>query len=83
MYNDLVDCMLALHFRNIWFPSVHHVLDENNVLAANLTRQGDAIHLGVKGVSRFVSCINVLSVGYIRKSCLFYGREVWSVSEEV
>ena len=56
-YNDLAEAMLAQTFNNIWFPTVHQFLDKNALLALNLTRNEDPIHLGTGGVAKFVRSI--------------------------
>ncbi len=55
IFNDLVDNMLARFFKDIWFPSLHHFLDNESLLASNLTRNNDPIHLGDRGIAGFVS----------------------------
>ncbi len=54
-FNHFVDLMLAKCFRDVWYPSVHEFLDKKNLLAENLTRNGDAIHLNERGIARYVS----------------------------
>ena len=56
-YNNIVGSMLNRLFKDVSFPSVHHMLDNHGLLAMNLTRGGDAIHLGTRGVAKFVSLI--------------------------
>ncbi len=53
-FNTLVDEMLSHCFRSVWFPSVRQFLDSKSLLSHKLTRDGDDIHLGDKGVALFV-----------------------------
>ena len=42
---------------SVTMPSLNNFLDDQNLLAHNLTRNGDFIHLGVRGLSMFVRVI--------------------------
>ena len=63
-YNEIVSSMLNQLFADIWFPSVKLFLDEHYLLSYKLTRNGDAIHLGSRGIARYVSYIK--SLVYVR-----------------
>lgn len=65
-YNCLVDTMLYECFPDVWFKGIYDFLDQNNLLSVRLTRTDDKIHLGPRGIARFVSYI---------KDCV-YSREV-------
>ena len=52
--------MLERLFPDIWFPNVGQFLDRNLLLSHDLTRNGDSIHLGRKGIARYVSFIKLL-----------------------
>ena len=41
----------------LWMPSVRQFVDSKGLLSLNLTRSGDNIHLGVKGIARYVRCV--------------------------
>ena len=57
-YNRLIEPMLARHFRDaIWYPNVLAFLDKKNLLSEDLTRNGDPIHLGDKGMAKYVRCV--------------------------
>ncbi len=60
LYNDLVDSMLAKYFHDIWFPSMHHFLDHDDLLSEKLTRNRDPIHLGGQGLARLVTSIKLI-----------------------
>ena len=67
-YNYLVDSMLDSRFGpDIWFPNVENFLDMNMLLSLPLTRNGDSIHLGPKGIAIYVSCMK--RVIYQREVC--------------
>ena len=53
-YNHLVDSMLTRYYSDIWFPGLYGFLDRKSLLAEDLTRDGDSIHLGAKGTARYV-----------------------------
>ena len=55
LYNYTVDVMLHECFPEVWFPSVHNFLDETSLLSVGLTRANDSIHLGNRGIAKFVS----------------------------
>ncbi len=57
MYNDMVDQMLHECLPEVWFPSLHHFLDENSLLSVGLTRANDSIHLGSRGIAKLVTTI--------------------------
>jgi hypothetical protein len=61
-YNKLVDSMLQQRFPDTWFASVYSFVDNQGLLSSKLTRGSDSIHLGPRGVAKFVSHI---------KSCVF------------
>ena len=46
--------------KSIIMPPVYSFLDSSGLLASRLTRDGDSIHLGSVGMSRFVSMIKSL-----------------------
>ena len=54
-YNQLVDSMLKQFFPDMWFASVYSFVDNQGLLASRLTRNGDSIHLGPRGIAKFVS----------------------------
>jgi hypothetical protein len=53
-FNACLDEMLHHCFSETWFPGVHGYLDNKMLLSTKFTREGDAIHLGVKGIAQFV-----------------------------
>ena len=61
-YNNMVNLMLMRYDRGICFPGLYNFLDNKLLLADDLTRDKDSIHLGSKGICRYVSCI---------KRCIF------------
>ena len=57
-FNRLVGEMLSANFnQSVWHLGVGHFLDSRGLLATNLTRVGDDIHLGVYGIAKFVRCV--------------------------
>ncbi len=54
-YNKLVDDMLVSCFHDIWYEGIYNFLDAHNMLSSTLTRSNDKIHLGPKGIARFVT----------------------------
>ena len=57
-FNRLVEEMLSANFnQSVWHLGVGHFLDSRGLLATNLTRVGDDIHLGVYGIAKFVRCV--------------------------
>lgn len=57
-FNKLLGEMLDTYFCNsVWFLAVSHFLDTKGLLAVNLTRNGDDIHLGSRGLARYVRSI--------------------------
>ncbi len=54
-YNDLVDEMLMHSFPDAGFPSMHDFLDPKGMLSIKYNRDNDPIHLGGRGVAKFVS----------------------------
>ena len=65
-YNRLVDSMLYNCFPDVWFKGIYGFLDNRNLLSVRLTREGDQIHLGPRGICKLVTLI---------KTCV-YLREV-------
>ena len=65
-YNKLVNSMLMQYFPDVWFQSVRTFLDNQGLLSTRLARGSDEIHLGPRGIAKFVSYF---------KSCIF-SREV-------
>ena len=61
-YNELVDHMLFSCFPDVWYQGIYSFLDDQSLLSAKLTRTGDKIHLGPRGVAKLVSYI---------KACVF------------
>ena len=58
MFNRLVDELLSANFnQTVWHTGVGHFLDSRGLLATNLTRSGDDIHLGIYGIAKFVRCV--------------------------
>ena len=58
MFNRLVYDMLESSFeQSVWQIGVYHFVDNKGLLAMNLTRNGDEIHLGNRGLSKFVRCV--------------------------
>ena len=58
MFNRLVYDMLESSLeQSVWQIGVYHFVDNKGLLAMNLTRNGDEIHLGNRGLSKFVSCV--------------------------
>lgn len=72
-FNMLVDEMLAKQFHDIWFKGLYEFLDRQNLLDINLTRNGDSIHLGPKGIARYVS---------ILKRCIFHREKIEQYSSK-
>ena len=56
-YNRLVNSMLQQYFPCMWFASVFSFCDNQGLLSYKLTRDGDTIHLGPRGIAKFVSHI--------------------------
>ena len=54
--------MLDSYFPDVWFEGMYHFLDRQGLLDAKLTRSGDDIHLGRKGIGLYVS---------LMKKCVF------------
>ena len=67
LFNQLVDEMLAKQFYDIWFKGLYEFLDRQNMLDIKLTRNGDSIHLGPKGLAKYVSII---------KRCVFQREKI-------
>ena len=58
IFNRLVDELLSANFnQTVWHIGVGHFLDSSGLLATNLTRSGDDIHLGIYGIAKFVRCV--------------------------
>ena len=58
IFNRLVDELLNANFnQTVWHIGVGHFLDSRGLLASNLTRSGDDIHLGIYGIAKFVRCV--------------------------
>ena len=53
---------------NISMPSVEEFLDSNVLLRIELTRRGDAIHLGDRGLSIFANCIKHSILPYVDRA---------------
>ena len=58
-YNNLVDKMLEDCFPEIWFSSVRSFLDSQGLLSVKLSRNGDKIHLGSRGIALYVSLMKL------------------------
>ena len=56
-FNNLVESMLQQYLPNTWFASVSSFLDNQGLLSTKLTRGNDTIHLGPRGIAKFVSHI--------------------------
>ncbi len=54
-YNKLVDHMLVSYFPDIWYEGIYNFLDGHNMLCSTLVRANDKIHLGPRGVAKFVT----------------------------
>jgi len=68
LFNNLVSEMLYQNFKDtVWHIGVEHFLDNKGLLSMNLTRDGDDIHLGTHGISKFVRCIKHWV--YVRERC--------------
>jgi hypothetical protein len=59
LYNRLVSMMLNKCFPDVCFRSVSAFLDNQGLLNEKLTRRNDKIHLGPKGVARYVSLMKL------------------------
>ena len=59
MYNEIVDSMLRKYFPDIWFKDVYSFLDSQDLLSTKFTRANDKIHLGPRGIAKFVSHIKL------------------------
>ena len=57
MFNDLVSRMLETRFHDISQPGIYDMLDKNQLLSMNLTRERDNIHLNQRGISGLVKAI--------------------------
>ena len=57
MFNSLVADMLETCYSDISHPGLYHMLDANHLLADNLTRNNDAIHLNGRGIACLVSML--------------------------
>ena len=73
LFNILVDEMLAKQFPDIWFKGLYEFLDRQNLLDVNLARNGDSIHLGPKGLAKYVS---------ILKRCIFQREKIEQYSSK-
>ena len=58
-YNNLVGQMLDDSFPEVWFSSVSCFLDSEGLLNVKLTRNGDKIHLGNRGIALYVSLMKL------------------------
>ena len=56
---NLVDKMLEDCFPEIWFSSVRSFLDSQGLLSVKLSRNGDKIHLGSRGIALYVSLMKL------------------------
>ena len=72
-FNRIVDSMLLMCFPDVWFEGVSSFLDSDGLLSSKMTRGSDKIHLGPRGIAKFVSHV---------KRCIFQ-REVKSRSMNV
>ena len=77
-YNELVDGMLASCFPEIWYEGIYGFLDGHNMLSTMLTRSNDKIHLGPKGVAKFVTYMK--RCVYRREKHDMYGNQ-WYLQE--
>ena len=58
LFNSLTDQMLGRCFGpDIWFPGIYNFLDGNDMLSARLSRGSDPIHLGPKGIAKYVTML--------------------------
>ena len=73
LFNILVDEMLAKQFPDIWFKGLYEFLDRQNLLDINLARNGDSIHLGPKGLAKYVG---------ILKRCIFQREKIEQYSSK-
>ena len=56
-FNQCVIESKFMHRLNIWMPPVYSLLDQRHLLDNKLTRDGDSIHLGNFGITKFVRLI--------------------------
>ena len=56
-FNSIVFGSEFRHALQVTMPPLYSFLDKKNLLAINLTRDSDPIHLGIKGISMFVRII--------------------------
>ncbi len=60
-FNNLVNNLIKQnHDSSITFPPLYSFLDNRRLLALPLTRDGDSIHLGSRGIAQFVSLLKQL-----------------------
>ena len=67
LYNNLVHEMIDNCFPDIWFKGIYGFLDNNNLLSVKFTRGNDMIHLGSRGLAKFVSHM---------KNCVFLKEKI-------
>ena len=60
-FNNLINNLIKQnHDSSITFPPLYSFLDNRRLLALPLTRDGDSIHLGSRGIAQFVSLLKQL-----------------------
>ena len=57
LYNSTVSAMLFRYFPDIWFRDVSCFLDNQSLLSSKLTRNNDCIHLGPRGIAKYVTLV--------------------------
>ena len=57
LYNSTVSKMLFRYFPDIWFRDVRGFLDNQGLLSSKLTRNNDCIHLGPRGIAKYVTLV--------------------------
>ncbi len=60
LFNNLAHSMLRKCFDNVAFPGIYEFLDDKGLLSSALTRNGDDIHLGTRGLAKFVRLFTTL-----------------------
>lgn len=56
-YNGLLMKSEFVARYNVWIPGIYSFLDRSGMLSSNLTRGGDPIHFGEKGICMFIKTI--------------------------
>ena len=79
-YNQQVNSMIQQYFPDTWFASVYSFCDNQGLLSYKLTRNGDAIHLGPRGIAKFVSHIKYCVFSREANERKFSTRKLYATS---